>query len=410
MRASPADPADTLFLFSPSASYPQPFACLIDREARLVHAWSSPLDQPELVTDPPSYLRGWNHVELDPRDGSLYATVPLHSLLKLRPDSSLAWRAELPVHHDLDLAPGGQVYVLTEQPRLIGGRDGAHVLLDNSVTILSPDGQVLTVCSLYDALTSHPALHALIDQEISRRRASADAAASPMTVPVTVPVAGLRAGRGTSRILRDLPGAPSDVLHANTVEVLQARPDGLWADGDVLVCLRNLNLIAVLDPAARKVRWWWGPGELSAPHQPSIQPGGTVLVFDNGQAARRSRVVEVDPATGRLLWQLVADPPGNLFCALAGGCQRLPSGAVLISDAQAGRALEVTPDGRVTWAVQIRTRATTTTSSRAQFYRMAAVPASAAALLYGDDDARLAAARLRCEVAVDIPDRFRSIP
>lgn len=235
------------FLFSPSASYPQPFACLIDRRARIVHAWSSALEQPDPALDPPTYLRGWNHVELD-GEGNLYALVPLHSLLKLRPDSTLAWRAQLPVHHDLDIGLTG-VHVLTEEPRLIPWRGGTHVLLDNTVTILSRDGDFLVAHSLYDVLISHPTLRSLIDDEIGRRRASSPDLDAVARSYILNRSSGYHRGREVSRLLRDLPGSPADVLHANTVEILDAHPAGIWGHGDVLVSLRDLNLIAVLDLA-----------------------------------------------------------------------------------------------------------------------------------------------------------------
>lgn len=396
--------SDTYFLFSPSASYPQPLACLINRRGRVAHAWSSPIDQPAPQNEPPTYLRGWNHVELGP-DGSLYATVPLHALLKLRPDSSLAWRAELPVHHDLDLHPSGDIYVLTEEPRTVPGPGGPRVLLDNTITILTSHGEIRATHSLYDLLTSHPALKTLITKEADRRAAEA----GPPD-PVTYGLDGRR-GREVSRLLRDLPGSPCDVLHANTVEILDAHPKGLWGEGDVLVSLRNLDLIAVLDLTARAVRWFWGPGELSGQHQPSARPGGTVLVFDNGQAHGHSRLLEIDPTTDQVVWQYTANPPQSLFCAMAGGCEELPGGTILISDAQGGRGIEITRQGRPSWAVRISTlKSPTARTSRAEFYRMAPVPAVTAALLGdGDGPARaLACSRVRCELRDDLPLTLRS--
>jgi arylsulfotransferase ASST len=394
---------DTCFLFSPSASYPSPFACLIDRRGRLLHAWSTGLDQPDPATDPPTYLRGWNHVELA-ADGSLYATVPLHSMLKLRPDSSLIWRIELPVHHDLDIGPDGNIHVLTEQPRRVPWRDGTHTLLDNSVTIIGKDSAVRASHSLYDVLTAHPTLRDLIDSEIERRTAATPGGPGDTTAG-SLTIGALAPGRDSSRLLREAPGSPSDVLHANSVEVLAAHPAGLWRQGDVLVSLRNLDVIAVVDLAAAVVRWFWGPGELSGQHQPSALPGGNLLVFDNGQAAGRSRAVEVDPDTGQIVWQYTADPPQELFCELAGGCEQLASGNVLISDSQAGRAFEVTRDHRIVWAVQTRTRPSPGSSAtRAEFYRMAAVPAPATVSLRGGDESarQLVGGRLRCETGTDL--------
>ena len=396
------------FLFSPSASYPQPFACLIDRQGQLVHAWSSTLDQPTPETDPPPYLRGWNHVELA-EDASLYAMVPLHALLKLRPDSTLAWRVELPVHHDLDIGPGGEVYVLTEEPRSIPWRGGAHVLLDNTVTVLSQDGELRATHSLYDILSCHPELNALIEKEIEQRRTNphlADPAAYAPGPNSPHP------GREASRLLRELPGSPSDVLHANTVELLGAHPAGLWSKGDVLVAIRNLDLIAVLDLTAHAVRWFWGPGELSGPHQPSARANGNVLVFDNGQREGRSRVLEIDPTTGQVVWRLSADPPEALFCPLAGGCEELPGGTILISDAQGGRGIEVTREGRITWSISINTLRSSAAGSREEFYRMAPISARVAALLGRQDGAarKVVGSRLRCEPREDLPLTLGSAP
>jgi hypothetical protein len=363
-----------------------------------MHAWSSTLDQPDPGTDPPGFLRGWNHVELA-NDGSLYATVALQALLKLHPDSTLAWRAELPVHHDLDIHSSGMVYALTEEPRIVPWQGGTRVLLDNSVTILSCDGQVNASYSLYDILISHPDLTALIEQEAERRTASGQLPDPAALTPLLTGPDARHAGREVSRFLRQLPGSPCDVLHANAVEILDAHHAGLWGDGDVLVSLRNLNVIAVLDLTAQVVRWLWGPGELSGQHQPSVLPGGTVLVFDNGRAVGRSRVLEIDPISGQIVWQFSASPPESMFSAIAGGCEELPGGTILISDAQGGRGIEVTRDGRTAWTVHISTLKSSSDTSRAEFYRMSAVLADTAGLL-GESDGpirELARSRLRCE-------------
>ncbi|MFF0546717.1 MULTISPECIES: arylsulfotransferase family protein [Nocardia] len=390
------DTETTHFLFSPSATYPRPVACLIDRDARIVHAWSSDLDQPAPQTRPPGYLRGWNHVELG-ADGALYATVPLHSLLKLAPDSTPIWRVELPVHHDLHVTDTGTVYVLTEQPRLVEGSGRAFVLLDNAITVIDDTGAPKATFSLFDLLTSDRVLSALISSHIERRRRSPHHPAALATYHDLAAAGALRAGRAASRLLRDLPDSPTDLLHANTIEVLGAHPAGLWGAGDVLVSMRELDTIAVLDLAAGAVRWWWGPGELSGQHQPTLLPNANLLVFDNGQRHGYSRVLELDPVDHTIVWQHRADPPQNLFCPLAGGAEPLPGGNIVISDAQNGRALEVTRDGDTVWQVVTLT----TTGERAQFYRMAAVTGQRAAAMTGPaEHPATAAARdlLRCEL------------
>lgn len=143
------------------------------------------------------------------------------------------------------------------------------------------------------------------------------------------------------------------------------------------------------------MRWWWGPRELSGQHQPSAQPDGTILVFDNGRRTGRSRILEIEPVARAVVWEY---EPG-LFCEMAGGCERLADGTVLISDAQAGRALIVDRDGRKRWQVQVST-STTGASSRAEFYRLSAIPGAAASHLgTGDRPARtLTQSRVCCQL------------
>jgi hypothetical protein len=192
------------------------------------------------------------------------------------------------------------------------------------------------------------------------------------------------------------------VLHANTLEIVPAHPAGLWNDGDVLVAVRELDLIAVVSPWASTVRWWWGPGQLSGPHQPSALPGGNVLVFDNGRAARRSRVLEIDPGTGEIVFAYVAEPPAALFTELAGGCQQLPGGTLLVTDAQHGRGIEISRDGRTLRELHIRTTQAGSGSSRCEIYRLAAVPARTAARLTAPAGRawQLATTRVRCQPEV----------
>jgi outer membrane protein assembly factor BamB len=130
-----------------------------------------------------------------------------------------------------------------------------------------------------------------------------------------------------------------------------------------------------------------------------VLPGGTVLVFDNGRAVGRSRVLGIDPISGQIVWQFSASPPESMFSAIAGGCEELPGGTILISDAQGGRGIEVTRDGRTAWTVHISTLKSSSDTSRAEFYRMSAVLADTAGLL-GESDGpirELARSRLRCE-------------
>ena len=73
---------------------------------------------------------------------------------------------------------------------------------------------------------------------------------------------------------------------------------------------------------------------------------GSILVFDNGTRRMRSRVLEVDPTTGKIAWSYSA---ADFFTRLRGAAQKLPNGNVLATESDSGHAIEVTPAGKVVW-------------------------------------------------------------
>lgn len=349
-------------LFSPSSRYPNPVAYLIDTSGETVHTWSHPGCQPSPGDEPPSSMRGWNHVEVDDK-GNLFAIVPLRALLKLSADSELVWSCEVAAHHDLALA-GTDVLVLSERPRTVDVDGGSHVILDNLITTIDRVGVVTAEVSLYDVLRTDPGLRAVVDRAICRR-----AAESRVPDPGTTP--GLW---WTLRRLRSLPGSPCDVLHTNTLAVVADHPEGLWQAGDVLVCIRELDTVAVVDPAGRAVRWSWGGPELSGPHQPSVIPDGRVLVFDNGTGRGWTRLLVVDPTSDKVEWTWSAEPPESFFCPLAGGCEMLGNGNILVTHSAWGRAFELAPDGRTVWQLTLPPQVYGTDRGRVAVYRVSAVP------------------------------------
>ena len=152
-------------------------------------------------------------------------------------------------------------------------------------------------------------------------------------------------------LLKRMP-ADGDVFHTNTLEVL----DGRWASldpgfrkGNLLISVLKLDTLAVLDPE-RQTIVWARTGGWRRQHQPTFIDGGHLLVFDNtGAGPGKSRVLELDPRTGKVVWQYGGTPGVDLFSKTLGSCQRLPNGNTLITESENGRALEVTRDKRVVW-------------------------------------------------------------
>ncbi len=373
------DPSAGL-LFAPSSRYPNPIAYLADAKGHTVHTWSHSAFQPDPDDKPPGSMRGWNHVEAD-AEGNLLAVVPLRALLKLSPDSGLLWSCQVAAHHDLALS-GSDVLVLSEAPRRVDLAGGPHVVLDNLVTRIDDRGVVRTEVSLYDVLRTDPALRARVDRIVDQRATAFRRATSDDVLADVAREMGATRGRDvpgdeqwwTIRRLRSLSGSPCDVLHTNTLEVVDEHPRGLWGAGDLLVCMRELDTVAVIDPVRRVVRWSWGHTELSGPHQPSVMPDGRVLVFDNGARRGWTRLVAVDPVTGQVDWTWSADPPDTFFCPLAGGCQVLDGGNILVTHSALGKVFELTPSGRTVWELTLPADVYGADRGRVSVYRVSAVP------------------------------------
>lgn len=374
------------FLYSPSSTYPNPVAFMVDSCGQVVHTWSSSEAQPDPGDDPPTFLRGWNHVEIG-RDGQLFAIVPLGALLELDLSSRVVWRADVAAHHDLALADHGDIYCLTESPRSIRHRGRAHTILDNEITVLSRHGTVRHLISLYDVVLTDPLIAARIDAVLSERWLAFESSDWPRDSTVrrddgeVADVKRLLATaeydgpkRRALRLLRELPASPCDVLHTNTVELVVSHPGHRWRGDNVLIAMRNLDTIAVLDLAARRVLWRWGSGLVSGPHQPSVLPDGSVLVFDNGAGLGRSRLLIVDPRDDAITWEYVASPAESFYCPVAGGCELLPDGTIVVSQSTTGRAFIVTRDREIVWDWSVWMPGAGARSGRASFYRMAAVP------------------------------------
>ena len=112
--------------------------------------------------------------------------------------------------------------------------------------------------------------------------------------------------------------------------------------------MRELSVIAIVDPGLEKVVWALS-GMWTAQHQSTLLDNGHILLFDNLGHQGRSQVVEIDPFTQEVAWTYADGPGRGLYSETCGSCQRLANGNTLITESENGRALEVSPDGRIVW-------------------------------------------------------------
>ena len=142
-------------------------------------------------------------------------------------------------------------------------------------------------------------------------------------------------------------GPALDVLHTNHVEVIRETAHtgpSAFRRGNLILSVRNINVVMVVDPATREIEWLWGPGNLTFQHHPNLLDNGNLLIFDNG--TDRSRIVELNPLSLRTEWVYEAD---GFFSKSRGSVQRLPNGNSLITESDTGYVFEVDPSGDVVW-------------------------------------------------------------
>ncbi len=154
------------------------------------------------------------------------------------------------------------------------------------------------------------------------------------------------------------PNPVGDVVHLNEVEeippeYLDAFP--MFSAGDLLVSLRQPNLVMVVEPSTGRIKWH-RTGPWIQQHDADWQPDGTITVFDNrfdgspyGSILGGSNIISVDPRTDEVRY-LYGDREGqHFYTRQQGNHQVLPNGNILINETNAGRVFEVTPSGDIVW-------------------------------------------------------------
>jgi hypothetical protein len=234
-------------------------------------------------------------------------------LIKLDKDSHVLWRSNINVHHVIELT-GDKIYALTAD---FGTRRRPGVpVVGETISIMDSDGKALLTRSVIDAMANTK------DMRIAQLSNYTD---------------------------------PLDPLHSNSLDVLTeqtARFIPGAKPGNVLLSLRNLDLLMVMDLESDTIVWALR-GSWRKQHDAKMLPNGHILMFDNDGGLMTyspSRVLEIDPGTGGIVWSYSGKPDDPLESAdNRGGVQRLANGNTLINEANSGRLLEVTPDDAVVW-------------------------------------------------------------
>ena len=160
-----------------------------------------------------------------------------------------------------------------------------------------------------------------------------------------------------------------DIMHTNSIELLDRDIKGLGKKGDILLSIREIDLVAVLDAQKEQIIWQWGPGIISRQHHPTLLDNGNILIYDNGHKTQHTQIIELDPAAKKIVWTYEGSPEEPFWSFWGGSSQRLPNGNTLIAESISGRAFEVTRDGKIVWEFY-NPDISTKRKARATIYRL----------------------------------------
>ncbi|HJP39352.1 MAG TPA: arylsulfotransferase family protein [Gammaproteobacteria bacterium] len=319
-----------------------PEAYLMDMGGKILHTW----------THKPEENITWSNIELSSQ-GDLYVFVDYEKLVKLDWNSNLLWQSDnLGFHHDLSFSEDNDIYALARKVEYIPELNLTHLTANDYITILSETGTLKKSISIATLLLN--ADIAIVHDDIE--------ADYPRDTELKAFIARIEDGsiysffipllRKAEQIYEKL-SRPKDFLHTNTINIVRNKTPGsnheLFKNGNILICIRNQNLVAIVDIEKEEIVWSWGTEELEHPHDPLILNNGNMLIFDNGYKRNYSRIIELNPVSREIVWEYKSIPPEKFYSETRGSIQQLINGNILIADSRNGHAFEITRDGETVW-------------------------------------------------------------
>ena len=295
-----------------------PEALLMDNSGAVLHRWSA--DFGLLWPDYPvkkghNSRHCWRRARLLP-NGDVIALFGGLGMVKVDKDSKVLWAQPNRAHHDLDVAPGGDVYVLTREAHDVPRVNKKKPVLEDFIVVLDSDGQETQRLSVLEAFENSEEFSWIWHKK-------------------------------TRKV--------NDLFHTNSIEVLDgslAATLPAFEKGNILISCRANHALAVVDLAQRKVVWAHHGGtnrDYLRQHDPSVLANGNLLLFDNKGIAGQSTIEEYDPATMERRWTYAGTATDPFYSATCGAAERLPNGNTMITESDNGRAFEVDPNGDIVW-------------------------------------------------------------
>jgi hypothetical protein len=310
----PARIGDGQFVFLGSDDSTHAYAAwLYDSTGRKLHTWR--IDYRALDPDGPANGADMPHAFQVLRDGSALVSYDGGDVMaRIDACSEPVWIREGIFHHAITAADDGSFWVWRA--------DGSHYAQYHYLLNFdAATGETIREIGLIEDVVHRLGPHASIF--------------------------GVRHDHPFRRIDRDPESrAGFDFFHPNDVDVLTAAlaPQfPMFETGDLLLSFREIDLVAVVDPDTRKLKWS-SIGPWIEQHDPDFLPDGRISVYSNNPGRGRSEILKIDPATRAVANDLYR---GNtrFYSASMGTHQYQPNGNVLITVPGEGRVLLASAGG-----------------------------------------------------------------
>lgn len=288
----------------------RPLAELRDAAGDVLHTW--PIDYSRLVAGGAS--DEFPHAATVLPDGSLMVNFDDgHALARIDACGNPLWVKDDMVYHHV-ISAGADGYWAWADPAWDGGHNQFLVRFDTET------GQTRETISLLDDIL--PAM---------------PGAGTAFTITDGYP------------IVREAdPDATIDILHPNDIEELSIEMAPAFPQfraGDLLISMRNINLVAIIDRRSHAILWaQYGPWRDQ--HDPDFQPDGTITVYSNNMHRNRSTIIAIDPKTNE--WRdIFLGTDLSFYSYIMGKHQHLSNGNWLIASPMEGRVMEITAAGKI---------------------------------------------------------------
>jgi hypothetical protein len=298
-------------------------AYLMDMSGNILHTWL-----------PKKSPQRWEYVKVN-NDGDLFVSINDEMLMKLDWNSNIVWKKNIRSHHDIAIDENKKIYTLSRKDELVFISCLPVPILNDYIVVLSPNGKIEKEISLFKVLKKQIPLKKILGIYIHIMKTNV------LFELIKQKVEGL---------LKFDNDTPFDIFHNNTITIMNSSMNGFYNKGDILISVRQLDLIGIVNVDKEKLLWSWGPGNLDMQHHPTQLENGNLMIFDNGVRKRNySRIVEIDPLTKEIIWLYKSNPPTLFYTNYGGAAQRLPNGNTLITETAQGRVFEITKDGEIVW-------------------------------------------------------------